>query len=203
MEFRFLEIYNKKIWGKGSGTGSAVSSNTEFYIDRLEEIINNPDYNIQIIHDIGCGDWEFSRLINWNDKQYVGWDIPPDLIDRNNELYKTNNINFINSCCSPGNIPFESDLVILRDVMQHWTNEEIEEILPSILKNNKYVLISNGYKFCRDPSKNNGSERNINNRYSYHPLDINITKFKDNVIFQTTRRAKQISLLKGESNHSN
>ena len=45
-------------------------------------------------------------------------------------------------------------LIILKDVIQHWTDESIMNYLPKILDKNKYVFITNGYRFMRDPTKN-------------------------------------------------
>ena len=49
----------------------------------------------------------------------------------------------------------------------------------------------------RDKNKNNITKRDINNKYRYHPVDINkypLSLFKDNVINITNHRAKQLIL---------
>lgn len=195
MEYIFTNIYKKNIWGNGSGSGSNISKDTLKYINILEEIIKEND--IKSICDIGCGDWNFSQFINFDNIEYLGIDCVKYVIDENIKKYKKTNINFEHKIISDDYIPKNYDLIIIKDVIQHWTDEDIIKYLPLILKNNKYVFSTNGYKFMRDKNKNNITKRDINNKYRYHPVDINkypLSLFKDNVVSITNHRAKQLIL---------
>ena len=173
MEKIFTEIYDKNKWGEGSGTGSKMSRNNQKYIDILNEILNK--YNIKTICDIGCGDWQFSKFIKYDTKDinYLGIDCVKSVIDNNLEEYKKDNINFEYKTISDDYIPKGYDLIIIKDVIQHWEDKDILKYISKILENNKYVFITNGYRFMKDKNKNNLKERNINNPYRYHPVDIN------------------------------
>ncbi len=59
------------------------------------------------------------------------------------------------------NGPF--DLVILKNVLQYWSNEEIIDWLDNFLQEEhyRYVLITNGW--CQDADKT----RDVNNLYHY------------------------------------
>ncbi len=195
MEDIFTNIYKKNIWGSGSGSGSNISKDTLKYINILEDIIKNN--NIKSICDIGCGDWNFSQFINYNNIEYLGIDCVNSVIKENIKKYKKININFEHKIISDNYIPENYDLIIIKDVIQHWTDEDIIKYFPLILKNNKYIFCTNGYKFMRDKNKNNITKRDINNKYRYHPVDINkypLSLFKDNVINITNHRAKQLIL---------
>jgi len=197
MENIFINIYDKNIWGKGSGSGSNVSKDTLKYIQLLESIITNPEYNIKNICDVGCGDWEFSKFINFGDTEYLGIDCVESVVLKNQETNQQNNIKFEHKTIGDNYIPKNYDLIIIKDVIQHWTDEDILNYFNQILINNKYVFCTNGYKFMRDKSKNDLLKRDVNNKYRYHPVDINkypLSEYKVYIIQETKHRAKQMIL---------
>ena len=59
------------------------------------------------------------------------------------------------------------DLIILKDVIQHWTDESIMNYLPKILDKNKYVLLPIVIVLQRS-NKRYFNKKNINNQYKYH-----------------------------------
>ena len=199
MESKFTEIYDKKKWGskngKGSsGSGSNCSPDTKWYISLLMRHIEETES--KSICDMGCGDWEFSKTIDWSGLHYTGIDCVKSVIDNNRLNYEKDNIKFIHG--EAGDIPKGYDLVILKDVIQHWTDEQIEEILPQILSNNKYVFLGNGYKFGRDKSKNNWTERSLDKIYKYHPVELSkrpLSTMGLNVKEVSHRRCKEFILL--------
>lgn len=58
----FNRIYEDNVWLCGSGTGSLPKFNIG-YIDFLSKFIK--DNNIKSILDYGCGDWQFSRKMRY------------------------------------------------------------------------------------------------------------------------------------------
>ena len=200
MEQKFTDIYNKKIWGsrdgKGtSGTGSSISPDTKWYIELLVKHIE--DTNSINICDLGCGDWEFSKTIDWGDVNYTGIDCVKSVIDNNNKLYKRDSmISFIHQ--EAKSIPKGYDFVILKDVIQHWNDEDIKDIIPEILKHNKFIFLCNGYIFGRDKSKNNWTTRELDKKYHYHPIDIHkdpFTSLSFNIHDLQHRRCKEYALI--------
>jgi len=196
MEKAFTEIYKKNKWGNGSGSGSNMTIDNQKYIELLESILN--EYNIQTICDIGCGDWQFSQFINWGNREYTGIDCVKSVIDANKKQFDDNNIKFIHKSLDSNYTPKGFDLIILKDVIQHWEDKDILSFLQPIIDNNKYVFLTNGYKFMRDPSKNNLTKRCIKNQYRYHPVDIDkypLNEIKSSCLLKKERRAKQMLLL--------
>jgi 2-polyprenyl-3-methyl-5-hydroxy-6-metoxy-1,4-benzoquinol methylase len=196
MEAAFTEIYQKNIWG-GSGSGSNMSRNNLKYIDILQGIIQ--DYEIKIICDVGCGDWEFSQHIDFGDASYTGIDCVNSVISENKRKYGGDKVTFQKNLVGPDYIPEGYDLVILKDVIQHWSDEDIMKYLPMILERNTYVFLTNGFKFMRDPKKNSLPERDISNRYRYHPVDIAkypLSEFTDSLISTQKYFSKQMNLLR-------
>jgi len=199
MESKFTEIYDKKKWGskngKGSsGSGSNCSPDTKWYISLLMRHIEETES--KSICDMGCGDWEFSKTIDWSGLHYTGIDCVKSVIEDNRLNYEKDNIKFIHG--EAGDIPEGYDFVILKDVIQHWTDEQIEDILPQIISKNKYVFLGNGYKFGRDKSKNNWTDRTLDKIYKYHPIDISkrpLSTMGLNVKEVSHRRCKEFILL--------
>ena len=168
----------------------------------LLNIINAME--IKKIVDVGCGDWEFSKNIDWTESiDYTGIDVVKSVIERNKEKYESENIRFrqLDIFAEP-HLVEGYDLVILKDVIQHWDDSEIETVMTSLCANNKFVFLTNGYKFGRTPEKNGWTERDINNKYHYHPVDIQKKPLKDlnlNVLFTDHRRYKQFNLIEGNN----
>ncbi len=209
MEKTFTKIYQKEIWGKerGSGAGSSVAYNKR-YIAFLEDIINHPDNQIHHILDLGCGDWQFSQTLNFTGKYYLGVDCVKSVIDHHNSHFQVQNeengletrIQFLHQDFSQLNNvnnlindpPEVWDLVILKDVLQHWSDQQITVWLDNFLKNTnfRFILITNGWKQTDVP-------RNVVNRYHYSKLNAEkypLNKYHPEILFYY--RYKQVSLIK-------
>lgn len=171
MQNKFINIYDKNIWGKGSGAGSSFNYNKK-YIQYLQKFFLTN--NINTVLDIGCGDWQFSQYINFDNIKYTGIDIVPSVIDKNNQFI-SKNIDFVCGDISDFEQlkPYTNvDLILLKDVLQHWSDKDVDNFLSKITKSNaKYILITSAYKHFRDKNKN-GTVRDIDNKYSFAPLDL-------------------------------
>ena len=196
MENKFSNIYNKNIWGS-SGTGSKFTPDNKWFLEELRKHLTK--YKLKNIADLGCGDWAILKNFNFNKYEtYTGIDCVDFLINDLNKKYSTKNIKFIHQDIST-TIPSGYDIVILKDVIQHWTDDYIETFFPKILANNKYVYCINGYKFTRDPSKNNWTKRVLDKKYQFHPITIEkqpFNKFKHKAIDIKYRRSKEYILFK-------
>ena len=137
----FTNIYDLNFWGDGSGPGSKYEYNIE-YIEILQKLFN--DFKICDVIDIGCGDWQFSQYIDFKNINYLGIDIVENVIRDNNIKYKKNNINF--RCLDIIEYSKKiknTDLIILKDVLQHWPTQVIIETLNDLLLKTKYILVTN------------------------------------------------------------
>ena len=122
MDAKFSNIYEKNIWGS-SGSGSNFSHANKFFLKELRTILD--DNNIKTIADSGCGDFLVMKHFEFNsDEKYEGLDCVDFLIDSHNENYSTDNIGFICQDISV-DVPSGYDLVILKDVIQHWDDDII------------------------------------------------------------------------------
>jgi hypothetical protein len=184
MEPFFTHIYENKVWGDNkvneyngsSGPGSSIEFNKDTYIPFLKKfIINN---NIKTVIDLGCGDFLCGKLIYDDlDVLYTGYDTYKKIVDYNITYNSSTKYSFIHLdfCNNKENI-IEGDLFILKDVIQHWSNNSVYNFLDYLLefKNFKYILICNSCKQSYDDTVD-GGHRELN--YNYFPLKkYNLTK---------------------------
>jgi SAM-dependent methyltransferase len=164
----FSQIYEKNLWGNGSGWGS-LEINTRSYREFLQKFLF--ENSIKSVVDLGCGDWQIAKLMNWDGISYLGIDVVESVINENKKSFSNTNIEF--QCLDviqEKQLP-KADLIIIKDVIQHWPNEEILKFLPK-LSSYKYALITN----CALGNNINGD---INFGY-FRPLDLCAPPFNCN-----------------------
>jgi hypothetical protein len=135
----FEKIYQENYWGFGSGHGSLPSVTAE-YSQYISNFISNN--NITSVVDFGCGDWQFSRFMDWRKVDYTGYEIVPKLVKDNTKSYAAPNIKFLLTPSSFKNLK-PADLLLVKDVLQHLPQSEIENFITSVLPKYKYSLITN------------------------------------------------------------
>lgn len=164
----FTHIYDKNIWG-GSGGGS-TPENTVEYRALLQKLLR--DLKIRSVVDWGCGDWSFSHLIDWDKIWYVGVDVVKSVVDNNRKKYSKPFINFHYDTYSNG-----ADMMILKDVLQHWSNEQIVSFLYAQRGKFKYILITNSnHQQSDDEDIKDGESRGLS--ANFYPLKL----FKPEII---------------------
>lgn len=131
----FTEIYKNNTWG-GSGGGS-IPEVTIDYRKLIEKFIT--ENNIKKVVDFGCGDWMFSHLVNWGQSEYLGIDCVESVINENVKKFSSEKIKFK---CSD-TLDESGDLLLVKDVFQHWTNDQVEDFLFNQITKFKFILITN------------------------------------------------------------
>ncbi len=198
MEAKFSDIYSKNKWGGGSGSGSKFTADNKWFLKQLRNTIDT--HSIKTICDAGCGDWEVMKHMTWKeDERYVGTDIVMTEVEKLNQKYITKNTSFKQQDIST-EIPSGYDLVIIKDVIQHWDDDVVVGFLRELLKKNKFVYCVNGFKFMRDKTKNNWVKRVLDKKYHYHPIRFDIdesvlSEFEPYIYDTKTRRAKEYNLI--------
>jgi SAM-dependent methyltransferase len=144
MRERFERIYANNEWGCGSGEGS-LPIHTEGYISLIQHFIQERE--IRSVVDLGCGDWQFSKFIDWGKAHYCGYDIVRTVVENNQATYASKQVEFRLFSGDFNDLP-NADLLIVKDVLQHWSNQAIAEFLP-VLKRYPYSLVTN----CVNPRR--------------------------------------------------
>ncbi len=138
MEY-FCKAYDEHLWGQGSGIGSK-QEHTVCYRQVLEELLRA--HEVRSVLDIGCGDCQCFALIRWGGVQYTGIDIVPGLVANLNQHWGSANVHFVHGDVLAMQVLPPADLLIIKDVMQHWTDEEILGFLPT-LDHYRLALVTN------------------------------------------------------------
>lgn len=151
----FSSIYKENVWGGEKGTfysGSGTANpNTTQYIKMLTDFIQTN--NIRSVAEIGCGDFSIMRqVLKQVDVQYTGMDVVPDLIAHHQENNANAKTQFIVKDAISEPLP-ETDLLIIRQVLQHLKNNQIAQILAK-LGQFKYVIITEHLPVTEDVEYN-------------------------------------------------
>jgi 2-polyprenyl-3-methyl-5-hydroxy-6-metoxy-1,4-benzoquinol methylase len=136
----FEEIYATNYWGFGSGHGSRPQV-TRGYREFVARFIR--ENCISSVVDFGCGDWQFSRLIDWSGVDYLGLDVVPQLIERHQTRFGRAGIRFEMCPDRLTDVP-SADLLLAKDVLQHWPTSAVQEFLGNVVPRFKWALITNG-----------------------------------------------------------
>tara|TARA_B100001250_G_C19729578_1_gene757795 strand:+ start:75 stop:1250 length:1176 start_codon:yes stop_codon:yes gene_type:complete len=187
----FSYIYDNNIWNNGnggSGEGSSIENNINTYIPFLKDFIKKN--NIKKVVDLGCGDWQSSNLIYDNlDINYTGYDIYEKIIKKNKSDYPQYNfihLDFIHNT----NILENGDLCIIKDVLQHLCNKDINNLLQYLVnsKKYKYIMICN----CCNQTNDNQDIKNG----EWRPLTVSkkpLSNYNASIIYKYF--TKEVSLI--------
>jgi SAM-dependent methyltransferase len=134
----FEHIYRNDLWHGGSGPGSLPSVNRP-YIRFLQSFLRHNQ--IETVVDLGCGDWQFSRRVDWGKARYLGLDVVPHVLEANRRRYGGAAVEFNVSPADPKDIP-GADLLLIKDVFQHLSNEKVHGYV-NVFPKFKYVLVTN------------------------------------------------------------
>ncbi len=140
MKRRFEEIYAGGEWGSSSRSGpGSVPSRLGAYLDLLQAVLEHT--GACTVVDLGCGDWSFSRYVDWGTARYVGLDVVPSLIEKLNATYGSDSIRFELVDEELSTVE-EADLLIAKDVLQHWSNEAVHRFLRRLHRFRHALLVN-------------------------------------------------------------
>lgn len=135
----FGHIYASDHWDGGSGVGSAPDA-TEPYRRVLAEILGASD--VGSVVDVGCGDWQLGSLVDWSGVDYLGLDVVPEVVERNGARFGSRGVRFSVLDGRQEALP-AGDLLLAKDVLQHWPNADVSAFLGRALAQYRYCLITN------------------------------------------------------------
>jgi SAM-dependent methyltransferase len=140
----FDRIYSSRVWSGenksvlSSGHGSTGSYPSE-YCALLKDFLSRHD--IQSLADLGCGDFQIGKLISALVPQYIGVDIAQVIVDANTRAYGGERIHFVRGDITRDALP-KAEVAIVRQVLQHLTNSEVQAALDNILKTYRLAFIT-------------------------------------------------------------
>ena len=138
------QIYDLNLWGGNefdfySGTGSHNPNIINPYLNAIITFFDAFETPL-VVCDLGCGDFNIGKHLVKHTKKYIAVDIVENLIKRNKNTYKDNNLEFHCLDIAKDELP-PADCIILRQVLQHLSNVEIQKILKKI-EVYKYIILT-------------------------------------------------------------
>ena len=137
------QIYAKNLWGDSdsgfySGVGSHEPEIINPYIDTVTKFLTSFENPI-IVCDLGCGDFNVGKeLVKYTEK-YIAVDIVEELIARNKSTFIADNLEFYCLDIAVDDLP-SGDCALLRQVLQHLSNAEIQSIVSKLADFNYVIL---------------------------------------------------------------
>ena len=138
------QIYEMNLWGGGeadfySGSGSHFPEFVDPYVKVVQSFFRSFEEPL-VVCDLGCGDFNVGEKLVPDTKKYIGVDIVPALIERNKKMFQHPKVEF--HCLDIAMDPLPSgDCAILRNVLQHLSNAEIQQVIPK-LSEYMYVIVT-------------------------------------------------------------
>ena len=138
------QVYHKHLWGGQefafySGEGSRLPEIVNPYLKAVTTFLTSFKSKM-ILCDLGCGDFNVGKALVKYTKNYIAIDIVPDLIAHNKRRFKDDNLEFQCLDIAVDDLPV-GDCVLLRQVLQHLSNDEIQAIAHK-LSNYNYVIVT-------------------------------------------------------------
>jgi len=140
----FERVYSSNAWATEehsvlhSGAGSTGRCVDE-YVVIMKDLIAG--HHVESIADLGCGNFNTGRAISPLALRYIGVDIAQSVVDFNTANYATATVQFVRADLTKDDLP-PADAAIVRQVLQHLTNDEIRAALNNILRAYPLVFVT-------------------------------------------------------------
>ena len=137
------QVYKMNLWGENeskfySGYGSHDPEIVMPYLHAVIAFLKSFKTPL-VVCDLGCGDFNVGRQLVQHSKQYKAVDIVDDLIEHNKQKYKADNLEFYCLDIAVDDLP-PGDCVLLRQVLQHLSNAEVQRIVNKLADYNYVIL---------------------------------------------------------------
>lgn len=145
----FTKIYREGTWGGDpgrfcSGSGSRSRAIVEPYVQAVAKVLTGislTDGRKPDAVDLGCGDFCVGSQLRAYCGAYVACDIVEPVMDANRKSFKDLDVDFRVLDISAEPLP-DGDIVFIRQVLQHLSNDRITGVLRHIAPRYKYILLT-------------------------------------------------------------
>ncbi len=162
MEATFAPFYTENRWGDDesvSGPGSSLARTAKLrreLPDLLQEI------GARTLLDAPCGDFNWMKDTRLGVERYIGTDIIPDLITRNQELYGNDETQFLLLDLTRDKLP-RADVILCRDCLIHFSYRHIAAAIKNFKRSGSTYLLTNSYPaWTKNENIRTGDFRPIN-----------------------------------------
>lgn len=144
----FTKIYESGAWGKAadpdspfySGSGSSREDEISGYVKSVGDFLSSFDEKLDAV-DLGCGDFFVGSKIRKFCNNYIACDVVPSLIDFNKTRFQHDAVQFKTLNLIEDELP-RGDVVFVRQVLQHLTNDQISNFIRRAPSVYKYLIVT-------------------------------------------------------------
>lgn len=141
-EAAFRAVYSSNRWNNADSVSGHGSDLVQTNIVRAALPAIFKKYAIQSVLDAPCGDFFWMSKVELSAVHYIGCDIVPDLIAKNNAKYGSGRISFLKKDIVSDELP-RSDLVFCRDCLVHLRLGDAKAAVNNIIASGaKYLLVT-------------------------------------------------------------
>lgn len=160
----FTDIYQRKVWGDGSGGGSGEQAlpYCQFITNYM---INSGVYTVL---DIGCGDLRVARNIDFGFAAYIGVEASTQFRDVSQTPMRGVILDGFDVLTE--DLP-AADLVLCKEVLQHLSNEQVQTLLDRTA-HYKRRLFTNSVFSMEGKTQNDDIETG-----DFRPVDLTLPPF--------------------------
>jgi len=147
VENTFRKIYESNHWS-GSKTASGIGSDddqTREISVQIPKLIS--DRGIQHLLDVPCGDFYWFSKLDISLESYTGGDILPEIVKKNNDLYKNKRRKFLKIDILKDPLP-EADILLCRDCLVHLSLNDIFTAIQNIKNSSVGYLLTTTFTGC-------------------------------------------------------
>lgn len=158
----FALFYAENRWGDDesvSGPGSNLARTAKLRRE-LPALLEN--IGARTLLDAPCGDFNWIQHTQLGIEQYIGVDVVPDLITRNQKLYGNNDRRFVLSDLTRDELP-RVDVILCRDCLIHFSYRHITAAIKNFKRSGSTYLLTNSYPRWRENANiRTGDFRHLN-----------------------------------------
>lgn len=130
----FNEVYIHGVWDSAGGAAPSGEGSygawADHYVATVSKLI--ADLDVKSVLDIGTGDFNIGRQISPLVDEYLATDVSDFVIKRNQAMFSNMpSVKFMTLDACVDEIP-RVDLILIRQVLQHISNAEVEQVLANI-----------------------------------------------------------------------
>jgi hypothetical protein len=142
LQERFERIYSTNLWSdpeSRSGVGSTLDSTR---VVRAALPVALHQLEARVLLDVPCGDFTWMERVDLSGIEYIGGDIVPPIIERNQRLHAGEARRFLEIDLTRDVLP-DADVLLCRDCLVHLSYANIRAVLANIARSSiRFVLMT-------------------------------------------------------------
>lgn len=144
MQSTFAPFYSENRWGDSesvSGPGSTLERTAKLR-NELPALLD--EIGARTLLDAPCGDFNWMKDTTLSLEQYIGVDVIPELIARNQSLYGNERTRFVLLDLTRDKLP-RVDVILCRDCFIHFSNRHVAAAIKNFQRSGSRYLLTNTY----------------------------------------------------------